>query len=174
MIMDEQEKFENSVNVLTKAYHDGSLKYGSCTSCAVGILVGAAAYPNRVVSSRHYNYMFEDGSTIEPSWYDMLIYIKKSVKGFTQDELISMHPLKRRVDLAEEQRESIGYSWSQILEIEHAFEGSLTTTNRSTVVHDYKSAIERGVIDAIHALAKIHKMSSVVTKDAVDKLRLVK
>lgn len=39
-------RFENAVTKLYKAFHEGRLKYGSCTKCAVGSIVGNDLWSN--------------------------------------------------------------------------------------------------------------------------------
>ena len=136
--MTEQAKFQQSVNVLAKAYHAGLLHYGSCTQCAVGTLIGNAHY----LETWHQEetggdgFLLYDGSVADAAWYSKMI--NRGYASFDEGGAI----------LAEAQRESIGYDWHEIQAIENGFENGRGESN----------LLYPGVVGAVRALANIHRI----------------
>ncbi|UOR07213.1 hypothetical protein MUN82_08960 [Hymenobacter aerilatus] len=94
--MNQQDKFNNSVAVLVKAYFEGVLEKGNCYACAVGNLVvdamGFTLAPHRLA------WFDSEGQDIPFAW-------------------------RRNDKEGERQRNAIGYSRAQVILIEQAFEG---------------------------------------------------
>jgi hypothetical protein len=94
-VMNNLDKFQNTVAILVKAYLEGTLQKGNCAMCAVGNLVAAALDLDMNMGNGPC-WLTKQGDYILPTWF--------SVDNETQ-------------------RKAIGYTRHQVSRIEDAFEG---------------------------------------------------
>jgi hypothetical protein len=92
--MTNQKKFEHTVNVLLKAYLNGTLEHGSCTACAVGNLISHCTGQSPIA----WTFVFST------------IFGNQHVNLYNYD------------GLAKIEIESTGYTWKELAKIEFAFE----------------------------------------------------
>lgn len=99
--------FENTVDILVKAYLNDTLKHGNCAACAVG---------NIVAKSLEYKVQghswLKNNKSIIPEW-DLVFctaFFKQDV-----DETFYFGTAKKQID-------STGYTWRELSRIEKAFE----------------------------------------------------
>lgn len=142
--------FENSVNVLVKAYFDGTLEHGNCHACAVGNLVtqacgftykkaygvGVGLMGCNILWSHRDSYYEPDDSKL--SWYAVVKVGKKSLEGLRQVE-------------------AVGYSIDELKRIEEAFESVDWLSN---------DRMFDGLMAVVDVLADIHGISLEAKEEA--------
>ncbi len=134
--------FENSVNVLVKAYLDDTLQHNNCHACAVGNLVAAACGYRYEGQSRKLYMGYH-----QPHWYTALIY------GIRNDKEIKS------------QVESTGYLLDDLRKIEGAFEGADRPENGPTK----EDIMFAGLMAVVEVLADIHGID-LTTKEKAKEL----
>lgn len=103
--MNRPELFYKSVNILQKAYYNGTLEHGVCDACAVGNLISGNGY------------VFDDNDIFISSW------VTKIDKEIRKTVYKSPYILKEYCDItANKQISSTGYSLLECAKIENAFE----------------------------------------------------
>lgn len=135
--------FENSVNVLVKAFFNGTLQLGNCAACAVG---------NIIADSLGYTYkdhkFHSDGNFTEKIWNEEP-YPNSSNNGWFKimfsDE--SIGPETHHQILAS------GYSVDDLRKIEHAFETGLGCRNNKYQTSEWQF---NGLMAVVDLLAEIH------------------
>ncbi len=152
--------FEHSVDVLVKAYLNGTLKHGNCHACAVGNLVSeACGYTYKqnpmhgfgmeryqdIIWSHKNRYYLTDNTQEQKSWHSV-------VKDGSDIE----HPL---CDEAANQIEKTGYSVDQLYRIEIAFE----TANRIDGPDEW---MFNGLMAVVDCLADIHGINLEAKEEA--------
>lgn len=126
--------FENSVNVLVKAYLNDTLEHRNCHACAVGNLVAAACgYQYEIDPNTFYMKTSWLGwDPHEKHWYDVLFWNGKAPKGLAQIK-------------------AVGYTITQVQLIESAFEEAY---NQETQEGDDYA----GLMNVVAVLAHIHNI----------------
>lgn len=113
--MKKQEVFERTVDVLVKAYHNGTLEHGHCKSCAVGNLIRATMYDN---NPQAYNESwFHSVGCSNMSMEDLRL---RKVREGTQSS-------RDYYSLVIKEIESTGYTIEELRMIERVFEDNCTT-----------------------------------------------
>lgn len=102
--MERKELYERSVNILVDAYMNNTLQHGTACACAVGNLIAASM--ERCIKKVSLGFMWVG---THPHWYEHL-YVRPSEQG--------LYEIK-----------STGYTSSEILDIERAFEMVLPCRN---------------------------------------------
>jgi len=142
--MNQSEKFYQSVNVLVKAYLEGTLIQGDCAACAVGNLVAAKGGLRRV----SYNlWHTPEGRHVEPFWFDLIKF---------PGELDGPERIQ-----GNKQIELIGYSLAEVDAIECAFELRSFTGNSAGV-----DTILKGLMAVVDTLASIHGIDLTTATEA--------
>lgn len=120
--------FDNTVNILVKAYFNDTLEHLNCSACAVGNII-ADACNFKYVRRKHLcvQWKWKDGQI--PKWYD---------KDNSTDKAVV-------IDC--DQTKATGYSTKELQRIEHAFEG---------VAYYGPDAMFNGLMAVIDVLADIH------------------
>lgn len=143
--------FENTVDILVKAYFNDTLEHSNCFACAVGNIVAH----NNGYEYIDCNRVFSQGKMKRfkaiPSWYN-------SINRTSMNE-------------TDTQIGSTGYSLDQIISIERAFEqGWKTRYDHSNEEHDKDGY--HGLMAVVDVLAEIHNIDLTVREEA--KLLFVK
>lgn len=143
--------FENSVNVLVKAFLKGTLEHTNCYACAVGNLIcDANGYTYTKVEGCMQTIRLKendglyDGGTFGGGWHSVLHWKNN----------------KRQIAITE--IEKTGYSIDEIAQIEKAFEGA----EQGDSAEDW---IFNGLMQVVSALAEIHNVS-LESKESAKKL----
>lgn len=148
--------FENSINVLVKAYLNDTLQHNNCYACAVGNLVAAANrfqycqakdMLNRLALVQNqalYAFDSNDTTSVGGNWYDLL-------------DRAGSNPLNNNKGLPE--IESTGYTLDQIDKIEWAFERAARGNSSDEYMFN-------GLMAVVDVLAEIHKVDLTTKEDA--------
>ena len=154
--------FENTVNILVKAYLNDTLEHLKCSACAVGNLVAAAdnttprRYPDNKLDGMGLKFdCWNWANNRQVAWYDVFM-----TTGGTQritPELYS-DEAKRQIDVT-------GYAWEELARIEYAFE----TAPKGK---DNDEWMFNGLMAVVDVLADIHQVDLSVKESA--KLLFVK
>lgn len=139
--------FENSVNVLVKAYLNGTLLHCDCQACAVG---------NLVADSRGYNIL--DTEHGYATWKNSK---NKYVLSIWQDAVWGLGDHNSDT-------KRTGYSVRQLSEIENAFEHCERPTGRPVYDNDDEWMFN-GLMAVVDVLADIHGID-LTTKEEAKKL----
>lgn len=124
--------FNNTINILVKAYLNGTLKHGNYSACAVGNIISHSLPYSEM------NYL-QGWPTVFMTELDKL-----------NDSIQTTCP-ENYFGEARKQIDSTGYTWRQLAKIEKAFESvdkSLSSDDRMFF----------GLMAVIDVLAKIHKI----------------
>lgn len=146
--------FENTVDILVKAYLNDTLKHGNCCACAVG---------NIIAANMGFEFCHEDPSAIKsPSWkghpYPAYSEDGRSVNGWgaafytsgwSGRQQITRENLSKKPVI--EQIMSTGYSWEELAKIEHSFE----TGDMGESEDEY---MFNGLMAVVDVLAEIHNI----------------
>ena len=158
--------FENSVDVLVKAYLHGTLLHRWCSACAVGNLVASAIGDAPNVKSGH---TFKNGSPV--LWSDVFC---------TEDGAQEMD--KDPDGEALEQIAATGYTIEELAKIEWAFEscgGEPPAPDfflDNSVMMKFKSDDQwmfNGLLAVVDVLAEIHGVDLSVKQSAVKEFELI-
>lgn len=125
--------FDNTVDILVKAYLNDTLEHGNCSACAVGNLITASGY------------VFDSASHTGPHGkFQWLAFIYAE-----QGKLYYTKYLNTRT--AAEQIDATGYTWQQLARIEYAFEAVEPG-------HCEDECMFRGLMAVVDVLAEIHNI----------------
>lgn len=162
--MNTRPTFEQTLDVLVKAYLNDTLEHANCSACAVGNLVAHAIGTAPVLSKHIKNggrWMFLNGDLTE--WQ----YVFCSV-GFTQqcNQYAYYGEAQRQID-------ATGYTWPELARIERAFEERSDRFNMDTQTPEYiDQKMFDGLMAVVDVLADIHGISLEKKEEA--KLMFVK
>jgi hypothetical protein len=106
--------FNHTVNVLVKAFLNGTLLHGDCAACAVGNIIAAEIGATIILDedSRGLSYWIRNMQEIQIGWSD--VFCSHS-DGQKIDPKAYIGQVKRQIDVT-------GYSWQELAKIEFAFE----------------------------------------------------
>jgi hypothetical protein len=146
--------FEQTVDVLVKAFLNDTLMHGNCFACAVGNLVasglGCAVIRkagNHLSWSNGMNYPAMSGYLVQ-GWGAAFTTDSRNDEGKKVQE-IDKYSLK--VPIVKEQIKATGYKWQELAKIEFAFEAA-----------DYGSGEDEwmfnGLMAVVDVLAEIHNV----------------
>lgn len=132
--------FQNTVDILVKAYLNNTLEHGDCGACAVGNLVSAAIGPFEAMPP-----YLENGKVAEEGigWPNVFCTIENGYQIIRSNKYEG---------LAKEQIDSTGYSRQDLARIEEAFEYHNHTYTRL----DEDQAMFEGLMAVVDVLADIH------------------
>lgn len=128
--------FESSVNVLVKAFLNGTLEHTNCEACAVGNLVGGHWWRYLFITDGHEQYFYEE----KDENYGGNDFTYRRKKGL---ELI----------------EKSGYDIVQLAKIEFAFE----TAHKGNTDDEW---MFNGLMAVVNVLAQIHNVDLSVRESA--------
>lgn len=153
--------FEKTVDILVKAYLNGTLEHGNCAACAVGNIIAASIGAN--VVAREYSWL-RNGAHISPIWDEVFcssgagkqVVLPEEYKGW----------VKKQIDTS-------GYSWQELALIERTFEthSPFEDENYRDGADDADRDIEEksmfnGLMAVVDVLAEIHGIDLKVREDA--------
>lgn len=131
--MTNQEKFEDTISILVKAYQNNTLQRGNCHACAVGNLIASKC--GLVYDENNH---WENNS---PRWYWVFI---TTFKG--------QHKSPNNYEgISKEQIDSTGYTWKQLAKIEFAFESAPKGETKD-------ESMFNGLMAVVDVLMKMHKI----------------
>jgi hypothetical protein len=153
--MNKPQLFHQTVDILVKAFFQGTLLAGKCSACAVGNLV--AHYKGTKPNSNSYD-RFEDCS--HPQWQSVFLGGRTRLSYQMLMEDTEQIPWRIDVRIPEglEQIKSTGYTIDELMRIEFAFE---TETKRRFESGRELSSDERhfaGLMGVLDVLCDIHKV----------------
>lgn len=140
--MNNQEKFEDTINILVKAYQNNTLQKGDCNACAVGNII---ANKCGILYTKDLHW-----TTDLPAWQ----YVFMTVFG-NQEKNLNYYTGK-----AKEQIDSTGYTWQQLAKIEFAFESAPEGKTKDEEMFNGLMA----VVDVLMEMHKIGKEKESSTK----------
>ena len=146
--------FENSVDVLVKAYMNDTLVHGNCYACAVGNLVAASC---------GFKYINKNNSLVNVQW-EGVRYPGRGSDGW--GSVFTTSGMKQRLNpeyytgSPKKQIDSTGYSLCELMKIEFAFE---TARSRSTI----DDSMFNGLLAVVDVLAEIHGVDLSVKQAAI-------
>lgn len=147
--------FENSVDVLVKAYLNGTLASGHCEACACGNLV-AAANGYKIIMAGDDAIWDSPQGVINGAWVNVCY------TDFRQPQKIELH---RYRDQARFEIDSTGYSVKHFAMIEEAFERGHNKMNWK--FWQKPDRMFNGLLAVVDALADIHGVDLTVKQSAV-------
>jgi len=142
--------FENSINVLVKAYLNDTLVQGNCYACAVGNLVKEAMgysyvpcidFPDRKIALKENEGRYCSIDVVGEGWYAAL-YNQSSFKFQTESK-------------------AIGYNAKEIRKIEYAFELRGDDYDEKNT----DESIFRGLMAVVDVLAEIHGIDLTIREE---------
>ena len=143
--------FEHSVDVLVKAYLNGTLLHGYCSACAVGNLCANAMGYQMQPTKHAFEWISNFGGRRFPLWDEVFI----STAPNHQERHTSQY-----YGEAKKQIDSTGYTWDQLADIEKSFESA----------NDYEgtdTAMFNGLMAVLDVLAEIHGVDLTVKQNAI-------
>jgi hypothetical protein len=124
--------FNHTLNVLVKAYLNGTLEHGQCSACAVGNIVMESCPDARMLLIEGWPLVFvsegDDKQRLRPGEY----------KG----------EAKRQID-------ATGYTWQELARIEKAFEKHDSFSEDESII---ESDMFNGLMAVVDVLAEIHNI----------------
>lgn len=152
--------FENSTNVLIKAYLEGTLIHANCHACAVGNLIASA---NGIKFRRQDDYC--DTSRFRFLW-DMAEYSDANwINVFCTNGKRQRITLENYQGQAKVEIDSTGYSVQELARIEYAFETA------DFGADDWEYA---GLVAVFNVLADIHQVDLTTRQTALEALEAAK
>jgi hypothetical protein len=136
--MKNRELFYESVNILQKAYYNGTLQHGNPCGCAVGnLVVSACGIKTSFTEDNRFNW-----NNKAPLWYERMMGVKQTLTIFEE--------------LGEKQINATGYSIEEIKKIEGAFEYPHPSGK-----HNVKADKDgfNGLCNVLEALMEIHEFN---------------
>lgn len=160
--------FENSVNVLVKAYFDNTLAHSYCCACAVGNLVANAIDDK---PSMDYLERFNFKSGLATSWPYVFV-----TGASTRRQRISVD---RYIGEAKRQIDATGYSVEQLAKIEKAFECApgFYCAAQQSAAHARcfdETWMFNGLMAVVDVLAEIHGVDLTAKENAIGQFQKVK
>ena len=154
--------FENTVNILVKAYLDDTLVHSDCSACAVGNLVAAG----KGYTYKREEYEDEDGDILPGDlfWKEALLPKWRRVFMTQNCKHQYQNPQNYTGD-AKDEIDATGYAWQELARIEYAFE----TAPKGK---DDDEWMFNGLMSVVDTLADIHQIDLSVKESA--KLLFVK
>lgn len=143
--------FENSINVLVKAYLNNTLMHATCSACAVGNLIADAlgyTFKNRYTDWFGGLQWDQCARGIDPMWGTVFI---------TSDGYQDIYFMAYKGE-AKYQIDATGYTWEQLARIEKAFESAKGETKDERMFN--------GLMVVVDILADIHCVSLEVKESA--------
>lgn len=137
--------FENTVDILVKAYLNGTLLHSNCHACAVGNIV-ADCMGERVDKNRM---MWEKNT---PMWDDVFCVDYIDYKTGIRSQ--SLYPQNYHGS-SKIQIDSTGYTWQQLSQIEKAFETAPCQRNAKSYDEEW---MFNGLMAVVDVLAEIHNV----------------
>lgn len=138
--MNQQEKFNDTVGILVKAYLNDTLEPTDCAKCAVGNMVAAANGYKTCDREITADWIAADGQTIEPQWQDVIWAKRDEDEGFYRPTIEGHRQI-----------ESTGYSLEDFDRIEEAFMSGLHEPLGNGTPNNYN-----GLMAVVDVLADIH------------------
>jgi len=140
--------FENTVNILVKAYINETLEHANCAACAVGNLIAhAKGVIPILMDDTNYGELYHWSNGEEPLWQRVFC---------THSAYQQIHP-DQYFGTAKEQIDITGYSWEQLARIEEAFESKSDRININHQSRKYKDKLQfNGLMAVVTVLAEIH------------------
>lgn len=153
--------FQHSVNVLIKAYMNGTLVHGSCHACAVGNLVADAC---------GVAYRFSDTIQlgIRPTYVDLIPEWDSVFTTVWGDQDVCLKAYKGE---SKRQIDATGYQWTELARIEKAFETAAYETKYGPLEGD---AEFNGLVAVFNVLADIHQVDLTTRNEALQALEASK
>lgn len=144
--------FQNTVDILVKAYLNHTLFHGRCNACAVGNII-ASSCDLRV---DYNNWTTEDGAMVFPQWDSVFVCdfpTKTKIQSIYKDAYEGE---------AKDQIDSTGYTWRQLAKVEKAFE--LHSDDHTGLPED--EAMFNGLMAVVDVLAEIHNIDLTAKESA--------
>lgn len=146
--MEREELYKKSIQVLSKAYLDGTLYSGYCEACACGNLIAAANGYEITKIKDNIFWKSKDKDYIDASWGDVCctLRVKVPILEFT---VASRQKLEMKYFKSDAKKEilSTGYELEEFIEIESAFERGYKGVDR----------MYNALMSVVDALDIIHK-----------------
>lgn len=139
--MTNQEKFNDTISILVKAYLNDTLEHCNCHACAVGNII--ASKMGISITEGRYGMVWPTGN--DPVWFDA-IWI---------DEVLS----SKITPKIKEQYESTGYTGSELARIEYAFEHCEAGDSDDGYDSLDPEYMFNGLMAVLDVLAEIHGIS---------------
>lgn len=172
--------FENSVNVLVKAYFNDTLRHGNCYACAVGNLV-AESSGTKVVKCNMWNF-----SHCGLGWSNLAPYPAlhgEKIQGwgavFSTDTVsvddedyprpirqVQSKNMGNYFGEPKKQIDSTGYTLEELARVEFAFE--------SARGHNDDDRMLNGLMAVVEVLADIHQIDLTAKENAIGQFQKVK
>lgn len=154
--------FEKTVDILVKAYLNGTLLHGNCYACAVGNIIAASTgrQYRKIKSKKDWETLAYNG---EPSLYEVGKSCKElelwpSVFSCISSDKINYHHI---TDKLQNEFNSTGYTVEELFQIETAFEKA---ENRGYISWDQDTPYNNdqwmfnGLMAVVDVLAEIHNI----------------
>lgn len=164
-------KFNETVNILVKAFLNNTLVSKACTACAVGNII-AHHMGYKVLTQGEFNAtpLFNEAWVnksnncyIRPSWQNVFMTISDSCQIGIEKVLDKNH-FWYNIE-ADRQISSTGYTWQELAKVEFTFEA-----NQKGMTEE--DQMFNGLMAVVDVLAEIHKIDLSVTKEAKEKFVL--
>lgn len=147
--------FQNTVDILVKAYLNGTLAHGDCAACAVGNIIAAKVGAKVDISDIDIcgGEWIRNGNYLTIGWNEVFV----TREG---QQLISPHNYFGQIKL---QIDASGYSWQDLAKIEFAFESAEKPEGLDYAPHREECLNEEwmfnGLMAVVDVLAEIHGIS---------------
>lgn len=161
--------FENTVDILVRAFINGTLAHGDCAACAVGNIIadniGAQIVEIEEVGRGGAGWLRKrDGYPLTIGWSDVFC---------TRDNHQIINP-KNYIGPIKAQIDASGYHWKELAKIEAAFESAHNPDHNVDEYGDYKNALDvdwmfNGLMAVVDVLAEIHNID-LTAKESAKKL----
>lgn len=146
--------FNQTVDVLVKAYLNNTLMHGNCAACAVGNIIASSI--GAEVKADEYAW-FRKGVEISPIWDEVFCSNSPGSQEIYPSEYKGW--VKRQIDAS-------GYSWQDLAAIEKAFELNHPCTLEEWTEDIEDKAMFNGLMAVVDVLADIHGVDLTVKESA--------
>lgn len=150
--MKNQNLFNETIDILVKAYLNDTLIHNRCSACAVGNIVAQKKYNSSLIPE-YQLWSAESNFRDSIGWQSVFCSTMDENGEYDQD----FFPMNYK-GLAKEQIDATGYTWQELAQIEAAFEGLEFDDEYYTNTDAY---VFNGLMAVVDTLCKIHECEEI-------------
>lgn len=156
--MKTSERFDRAIAALVKGYMNNTLAKGTCTACAVGNMVAHSLnYQIKRVEDEctdeiDFDFFDEDGELVLPSW--RYVFMTMQLKGKRSRKNRQTLDMRHYYGLSKKEIDATGYTVSELMDIEWAFEKA-TRIRHDEYHRKREKSIDRDQLNGLFAVVDV-------------------